>query len=344
MSPQNRISSIDIARGIAIVLMIEAHLRFVISIDGITSYSNFFAAPFFTIVAGIGFQMFLSSRERKGLNRKEQFSEALSRASILFGITLLPSLIGGYFFPSIFPEGIAIWSVFQVIAIGYIIGFTLSGLYFAQIASIFIIIIATPIINMMDSNSILTNGIFPVFPFIAYFFAGQLISGFYLNHKLIMKDSRVLTLFAAILAVFASLSILLSQIEFDKVSRGTISYFITITSIQCIIIISMIILVDRMKFKRIFAVFDRLGRIAFSAYYIHFVFILATAWILSQLSISMIPLWMNPALLLILISLLVIIEKLWRRHNYFLGLEWILRTGSVALLRFTHQIIGTKEK
>ena len=123
-----RVSSLDVTRGLSIVLMIEAHI--LISIPFLTKYSAFFAAPLFLVIAGVSYQLFLKSRIKKGLNSRiiymETFWRSITLFIVTFSITIIGLLMVPWYYQSIGNGWVNLfnipWTVFEAISIGYILG------------------------------------------------------------------------------------------------------------------------------------------------------------------------------------------------------------------------------
>lgn len=107
---------------------------------------------------------------------------------------------------------------------------------------------------------------------------------------------------------------------------------ISISMLQVFLLCVIILLVDRRKMPLLAKPFENIGRIAFSAYYIHFAVIIAISAILSRYNI-VVPMLLNPILLVALIIFIATLEVKWRKYNYILGVEWLFRSISKWLIR-----------
>ena len=107
----DRITSIDVCRGIAIISMITADIPVVknvgmnIAIGIIRPCAGMFAAPFFLFIAGFSYELFVISRLERNRNTIPLNIETFWRAIILLAITQILFFSGVLFFPSKFTLG-----------------------------------------------------------------------------------------------------------------------------------------------------------------------------------------------------------------------------------------------
>lgn len=335
----NRFYSLDIMRGIAIVLMIEAHIRISTSFLDLQMYSRILAAPFFLIAAGIGYQLFLRSRIRRCFRKKNILIEALWRATILALVTTILFLIGSIIFPSTFEyKGLLKWNVFQVIAVGYIFGFFISNSISKKIISILIIFTLSFLINHYQIESVyfLTKGVFPLLPWLSYFIFGQIMYEVYKKKNLTLNRNLDLLIFSSIFFIF-NLLILVFTYEFTSANRVYFQEYLMISSIFLLCTVIIIRLVDlKNKFKKIVSPFESIGKIAFTAYYLQMVLIIFSFYNV----LKMPPTLSNFIMLIISIIILALFERMWKKYDYIFGLEWLLRKGTTTMINFTAHLIN----
>lgn len=341
----NRFSSLDIMRGLAVVLMIEVHIATVPLLPELKLLSNIFAAPFFLIAAGVGYQLFLQSREKRKYKRQFIFWEAFCRALLLFLVTTLLFIIGAKLFPQSFQfNGILKWNIFQVISVGYIFGFFIWNNKKIKLISIIAIFTASALINYYQFESLyfLTKGFFPLIPWISYFIFGQLIYEIYKERNLTLKKNKIILAYSTIFFSVNLLLLCLLQYTFQPEGRSNFPEFLMISSIFLLLIMSTIRWVDlKPHFKTILAPLNSIGKIAFTAYYFHiFVVFLSSYYIFKAL-----PPGLGSIIILALsISFLTILEKVWRKYEYIFGLEWILRKGTILAMTIYKRIFPSSTR
>jgi len=297
---QMRLNSIDAARAAAVTCVVIAHLP-IAGTSNVSPYFSAFAAPFFLIVAGLGYEFLI---------RSKTIFNIISRSIILYFLPLfVGALIGGImikmgqnmsqeFLFSLFK-----WNIFQVIAVGYLMGIILRSILLRVAA-----IIGVFIISFFNFNSVLTIGVFPLLPWISYFLAGQIAFDLWneKNRKIEMPLLIGLSPFFVYSPVFIN------------ANRDTALVFLAISS-AVILFINATKTLDTDKYD----ISIGLGRIAFSAYYLH----LMMLYLIKLLDIEMQTL----SLFIFIMSSMVLLEFIWKRNNYRFGMEWILREGSNKL-------------
>lgn len=342
-----RISSIDIARGIAIILMIEAHIPIKFAIFD-EAKLGLLAAPFFLIISGISYEFFLHSRSGYSTSKRDLILESLSRSTILYLISISGLFLGSIFIPHIYHFQFLGWSLIQVIAFGYLLGISLpNGMKFNTIY-IFIIFAITYLINnfFLDSFSFLVTsgsiqlpwGSTALLPWLAYFIFGRIMSNLYLNPALKLKPGSLLFTLLPLLLLLIMMHYL--QYPLTTNSRNTFFIFLLICSAQLLISSLLILFIDNGKSSSIiFHIFERLGKIAFTTYYIHVPIIYILLGLLTYFIPSIKSFILHIICLIIVVSFLVIFEGNWRKYNYLFGCEWILRKGTQLLKRSADKIL-----
>jgi uncharacterized membrane protein len=148
-----RLHSVDICRGLALLLMIEAHIPQ--SMGLVTKWSGVLAAPFFLIISGLSYDLFLSSRNKIGV-KEYIFLESVFRGLLIYILPLIPYLIVGIFFMSNYSLvlghkyeiNIVYWGTFQIIGVGYIFGLLIPNNLKSKILSL----VSAFIITFLISN------------------------------------------------------------------------------------------------------------------------------------------------------------------------------------------------
>jgi len=344
-----RFSSLDIVRGFAIFLMIESHIAVILPSSALNYLSGIVAAPFFVLISGLAFEFFVLSRIKRGNSRPRILIETLSRGVTLFTITLLPYFIASIVMPSTFPwVGIFKSSVFQVIAIGFIIGFFLQGRPVLKIIALALILFSTPIFRSIGDLSFLTTDPFPPFPFLGFFVIGQIFSDIYTNKRIELINSRILLCISILPLIILLPILLLSNTVFDRPALGQVHVFLLVCGAQFFFIVLFKVLVDRARHMVMFRSLEGIGRISFSAYYLHWPFIFILAKIFSILSFTssdfIIVLLLNLVILMSITWVLSFIELKWSKYRYALGVEWIFRKGSAQLVSLFELLIKKARK
>jgi hypothetical protein len=321
-----RVSSVDIGRGFAILCMVAAHFGITFWILNI--YGEIFAAPFFLLISGISFEFFMKSRIQKNNCRKFIFLESVSRSVFIYLLPLLPYFAVCLLFPEKFTFYFIHWGVFQVIAIGYILGFFVHGNWKLKVGAVFAVFFITILIQTYFSDFLgfLLSDFFPVLPWVAYFFVGQLI---YEVYNIQSFPSVKLLFISLISCIFSVIFFKFSNVPFGHDFRNQFPEFLLLSSIFFLIQSIFIILVDRQHdCEKLLNPLERIGEIAFSAYYIHFPLVIVAGLIFTKYNL---PSFFIIPSILIIILILAAIESYWEKYNFILSLEWVLRKCSNML-------------
>lgn len=332
----HRWHSIDICRGLALVLMVQAHIS--PHIEGLSNFANILAAPFFLIISGFSYDLFLESRTLKE-KMSHVKNESIFRGILIYSIPLIPYiLVCTPFFAQIterdYTFSLLHWGVFQVIGIGYIFG---SFIPINIKSKAFITVFSFETAYLISTFHIqtlypLTSDVFPLIPWIGYFFVGRVLYELYKNKLLIGINGiklSIVTLFITVTIFVVSGEKLLAT------TRTRFIIFLLLTSIQFLIISLLVPLVDcKQNQSLIFKSLQKLGKICFSGYYLHF----AIIFIINRLKFNSIAwinnLELNLLIFIFIIGLLLQIEKMWSNYNYKYGLEWLIRKGTNQFLKY----------
>ncbi len=338
-----RFASVSIARGIAIVAMIETHVHWIIG--GTAFGMGPFAAPFFLMVSGVSFELFLSSRRNGGASKRDLFFESLRRALALYFITLLIGFAGKAILVKVygnaslsslgFSFGFLSWTIFQVMAAGYILGFVLRSL-FSRVLTVIVIFAVTLLLNRYNVPfiSFLSVGAFPLLPWLSYFIAGQILSSLYFK-RAILKSKAIYTILG--LSLITVVAGYICNYRILTISRNIIPVFLMLCSVQFIILWLLNLIVDH-KGSKLLTPVESIGNIAFSSFYIHFAAIFAIKMLPGY---KVIP-YVDLIIILVLISGLWCLERYWRKYNYFLGAGWCLRKCASMILNVTKKLLVKK--
>lgn len=338
-----RIASLDISRGLAIVFMIEAHI--LIFIPYLQDYCGTLAAPFFFIIAGASYQLFLKSRIKKGLSKTAIYLETFWRALLLFLVTISISIGGmvlfAWYYSSIGVTSLP-WTVFEIIAIGYVLGLLIYRNFKLQMLAIFLIFSLSYVIAQFHVSSLyfLVNQ-YPLdlsMNMICYFIFGQMVWNIYDGRNISSSyNNRWLGLSG--LLIVGSLGILqIFPVEFTSVERATFQLFLLISGVLLLLMLVLIRVVDiQDRFKKVLSPIEGIGRIAFSAFYLN----VAVIFVLKKIVVvgPVPPLAANLIILVLTVIILAVIERIWKRFNYFLSLEWLLRQGANIMTKHSKNLL-----
>lgn len=342
-----RLTSLDICRGIAIICMVASDIPVVTKVGVIKLFGNIFAAPFFLFIAGVSYELFVFSRLERDKNAISLNIETFWKAIILLAITQIIFFAGVLLFPSSFSMGFNS-SIFLVIAVGYLLSIFIPRKWVYIIP----IIIAPFLISYYLNNSIsgmlwfLFSESFPIIPFISYFFAGRVIMIFYeKTNDFHMKNGKIVlfsALFVAIMAIIFQF-----MLPFTGKTRTEILGFLLLVGIMICILSLISVCNNRIKgFDFFLSPFERIGRIAFSVYYAFYALgLIVFPYLNSVFIINFDPKIQIITYYLSIISILIIaasIEKIWRKVGYKFGLEWALRYGSANLTKLTIKAFSLK--
>lgn len=336
----SRLHAVDICRGLALLFMIEAHISQ--RMGWISNWALIMAGPFFLIISGFSYDLFLSSRMQNS-SKKYIFPESFFRGFLIYIIPLIPYIIVGLFFSSLFSSVIGNiykidlfhWGIFQVIGAGYILGLLVPNNFKSKILATIAAFIITYIISnyFHEPLGFLITGIFPLFPWIGYFLYGRIAYELYQSKQL--KDDKTLMIFSAIFLIISLLiyAIFGANLSSLASARSQFPMFLFLCSLQYFIFSVLVIYIDHKNFH--FSSLDKLeniGKICFTAYYIHFLSLYLIQKPVSIFLNNVPPAISNLIILSIIIIILIQIEKIWKNYNYKFGFEWLLRKGTEGLL------------
>lgn len=332
-----RIASLDVARGFAIFVMIEAHIATILSSSILNDLSRVVAGPFFILISGLAFELFIKSRIGQGSSRSRVFLESLSRSIVLSAITFIPYAVASITMPSEFPwYGILKWSVFQVISVGYVLGFFLQRRLTLKLAAVATVLLCTLIFEDSEAMTFLTDGVFPLLPFLGFFIMGQILSSLYAERRIASMRTRNLVLLSILPTIVLVLVLLLSHTAFEKDNRGQVHVFFLICALQLATIVLFILIADRGKHKLELRALEGIGRISFSAYYFHLAILFALGEAFASIhfapSDQLTVLITNMAILASVTWAISFIERRWSKYRYALGVEWMFRMSSKILV------------
>lgn len=308
---------------------------------------KYFAAPFFLIISGLSYDLFLLSRKRKSTEKKYLYIEVLSRGFLIYVLPLVPYIIISVLFtipfvqlPYVQHYSIQVfhWGVFQVIGAGYVLGAIIPNNLKSKVFFVIFTFTSAFIISNFYQNVFyfLINDIYAFFPWVGYFLCGRI---FYELYSRSFKDETLLG-FSLLFLISSLLIMKILKMDFLLSARDQFPMFLFISSFCFIIFALMIIFIDRRHFYHsFFNLFENIGKICFTSYYIHFPILFFSIYVSKVFFGGTIfleyfsSLTLNIIILLLLIIILSCTEENWRNYNYIFGFEWFIRVGSQILIK-----------
>ncbi len=332
-----RLNSIDILRGISVILMIFGHVFYAWPIVNNIFLINLFififllAPPLFLIISGFSFYLFVNNMKMNSYSKKKIFIEILKRALFISIVTTMFILIFGFIY-NLKISFIIYWSIFQVISLSMILFWSIIFIrqiyrlicYLFLICIIFLINLIICFYKIYLLYILIKGESFSFIPWCNFFIFGLLVSDL-LNNTQQEKIKKIILMFLVIIinnlllwAIFSTMITdsfflhYLKSISFFVISFAICYYYIDIKNYDT-------------KFSKYLT---QWGRIAFSIYYIQFILIIGGR-LLIPLIIYELVLFIPVEFLfyLILISIYLILEiiiNIWKKFNYIYGIEWLM--------------------
>lgn len=173
-----RIDSLDIFRGIAILMMGQYHfMRWFINEKSLPDWLHLIiyvpgklSAPFFLIISGIGAVMLYENYKKKGKSDFEIFMTTLKRGIFLIVLTIPLNIASSIIFKS---GAIWEWNIFQLVGVS-MLATVVIGRFKIAFVSIFFIAVWV-IWKVISSESFFSIGIVPLIPWVNYYLVGCMI-------------------------------------------------------------------------------------------------------------------------------------------------------------------------
>ena len=298
-------------------------------------FFGYLAAPFFLIVSGISYHLFIKKRIDEELSRSKIFFEVLKRAIFIFVVSTSFQIFFGFIL-GMKIESFIYWSVFQVISFSmvlfYLIQFCKQSL---RIVLHFILIIFLILFEFIIKSYnltflfILVEGTFEFVPWASFYLFGLLFGELYLSFSNEMLYKKLISLIIIGICSFIFIVIWMSYFKFYYYIPYFFPNFIIMIGIFCFLssIFYYVLDVRKLNFYLQESLI-RWGKLAFSIYYIHLGIISA--------GIILFPVFINEIytngflpyhfilILIIFFVALIIFTKIWQKYNYILGIEWIM--------------------
>ena len=339
-----RIKSVDFLRGLTVFSMIIYHF-FVYWVqmkkDNYGPFVEFFyffgylAAPFFLIISGISYHIFIKKKIDAEQSNLKIFIEVLKRAVFIFIISTFLQIFFGFSL-GMKIEFILYWSIFQVISFSmvlfYLIQFCKQSLRIIihLILTIFLIYFEF-IIKSYNLTFLyfLVEGTFEFVPWASFFLFGLIFGELILSFSNDNLNRKLISLIILGISCLLYIVIWMNYYWFYYFVPYFFPNFILMIGIFCILSSISYYLLD-MKNKNFYfqESIIRWGQLAFSIYYIHLGLI--------AVGVILFPVLLNEfytngflpyfflIILLIFFVVLEIFTKIWQKYNFIFGIEWIM--------------------
>lgn len=338
---KNRLLSIDISRGLALIFMVEAHIPTTIGMQLVTLslVASTLAAPSFLIVSGLSYEFFQRSRLKKIADFRIVYVEFFCKGFLIYMIPLIPYIVG-FFALNKYEFHFFHWGIFQIIGVAYVFGLLIptSAIY----KSILIVLIF--VFNFFvryffqETFSFLIIDKFPFLPWIAYFLFGRLAYEIY--NKEYFENNKNLLKISFSFFIISYLLITILNVNFSPSTRDRIPMFLYISSIQFFTLSLLTVFVDRKRlYVKLLSPLANLGKITFTGYYLHNLIIYLILFIVPTYYYNLFPEFSNISILIFIVILLLYFEKFWRNYDYKFGFEWTIRTLTQKVISYVQNIV-----
>jgi len=321
-----RLSSLDILRGLGVLLMVEAFIA--IKIPFVSDMALIFTAPIFLFVAGASFQLLLRNRKARGNSGQEIFQEVFWRAVALFLVTSIITLVFILVFGTVY-SGFS--TIFIIISTGLLVGFLVRRSFKRQVLAIFIILALdlvirayqVPVLSFLTGNNLGLS----ILPYLCFFIFGMMAYRAYKSDNFKRYDNQILLVYG-ILFFFLNLALYLAfPYPFTSEYRNYPPLVLMVASLIILLFLLLVRVVDLDGNIRWWLTpIENLGRISLTSYYLSYLSFLVLGSLFLEES------HIYNVLIFLLTSLgLVLLERL-LRPGYRYGLEWWYRRLSARAL------------
>ena len=288
--------------------------------------SGQFAAPFFLIISGISFFLYMNKKISEEISEKEIFIDVLKRAIFIFVVSTLISFLFGFL---IYLERISIsiiyWSIFQVIAFGMIFFVFIPFLsrqlriliYFSLIFLIFLLNIIIIYYKIDLLYIFVKGGDFPFFSFSTLF-----LFGMFLGELIIFSFPERFKYWFVFSIPIGIISIIIYILWVNMLTLYIMSFGIFMNTFSIIYYYTDLKNMD----NRLNRTIKKWGRFSFSLYYIQFGIIV--------IGIYLFPIVLGDFYLEGFISFIIIMIffyigleimfRIWEKYNFIFSLEWFM--------------------
>ena len=335
---KKRIITIDILRAFSIFCMIQVHIFYFWTnmnydyINLLILYFGNLAAPFFLIVSGSSFYLYICKKINGNTPKLEIFKEISKRAVFIFIISLGFQILFGFIL-ELKISFFIYWSIFQVIAFSMIIYFFIPFLkreirIFALILVFFLLYLMyflIQIYNLEYLSILVSGGDYTFLPWASLFIFGILIGDLIINMSTYY--------FKISFMIFFPIGIIILFIWWlwfkDLLVEWWIISFIAAFSTFFIIFPLVYYFTDIKEYQsKILSRVTQWGRFSFSIYYFHFA-VIAIGVLIFPLIIP--DLFSNGFLIYQFIIIVILFYigidlflRIWKKFDYIFGMEWFM--------------------
>jgi peptidoglycan/LPS O-acetylase OafA/YrhL len=237
------------------------------------------------------------------------------------------------------------WGVFQVLAFGYLFGIFFKNTLSSKAASILGLALLILVIDTFFSgNATLISLAETLLPMLIYFQFGRIL--FYLNDRkyqprLIKRIPALTVLFFALVLPCCFLAPGYSALLLNRMSLLSVAI---ICGTMFMILLYLIRFVDAAdRYPVLLKPLERVGKMAFTIFYLHFIMILimtrAASMLLPAGALPINSLFLNVLLIILFVLALAALERQWSKYGYKYSVEWIFREGTRLLVAVTQRIV-----
>jgi uncharacterized membrane protein len=326
-----RLHSLDIARGLAIVMMGQYHfMRWFVNESLLPSCLHSFifvfgklSAPFFIMISGVGAMMLYENYRLKGKTDYGIFVTTLKRGVFLIVLTIPLNMAAKLLFDS---GDIWEWNIFQLL------GVVMVGTFFwgrFGIISIIISFIGVYFFgNILPSGNFLNTGIAPLIPWLNYYLIGCLI-----GRMLIFNTNRIwfkkLIIFGTISFCLASIFFILDPNQIIFLVGHTQRLEILSMIIISLFFVGLLFAIESSLHHDLFFIkwFQNFGYIPLSVYYFHLFYKYSLVILLSVIGLKTdtwgVVYWVMLNVLFWGLSF-VFVNKVWVNNGFKYGVEYFM--------------------
>lgn len=307
-------------------------------------FLGFLAPPFFLIISGMAYHFFINRKINKSVSKSNISFDVLKRSLFLF---IVPTglQIGMEYLFNMESSEIIYWSIFQVIAFSMIIFFSflflkpnLRRIFYLSLIILFFFLDFIITYDEFNYLSILDEGVFAFIPWASFYILGllfgDLISSWrkeHINRNMIISITVGI---GGIITFFIWVAFYPHAYYFTPYFSP---YFMLTIGIFIILFIVCYYGIDIKS--RVFYFQSSIihwGKLAFSIFYIHFgliaLGILVFPLIIGEIYYNGFSIYQFIILIILFFLAIEIFLRIWKRYNYFLGIEWFMHKFSKKTL------------
>ena len=350
---KGNVVSLDIMRGFTVIFMILYHI-FMEWMDwaprdygffrNIMGFLGFLAPPFFLIISGMAYNFFINKKINERVSNPHIFSEVIKRSLLIFVVPTVLQIGMEYIF-NIELTNIIYWSIFQVIGFSMIVFFSflflkpnLRRILYVSLIILFFFFDFIITYHNYNDLSILDDGVFAFIPWVNFYIfgllSGDLISSWRKEH---INRNVIISITVGIGGFITFFIWVVFYPHSSYYTPHFPPYFMLTIGIFIILFSTCYYLIDIKG--RGFSLQNSIihwSKLAFSIFYIHFGLIALGILVFPLIIGESYFLGFSISQFIILIFLfflaIEIFLRIWKRYNYFLGIEWFMNKISKRTL------------